>query len=137
VAVGHIIEARRCCVMEQLEGALNEWLLRLIGPADADERRTVGQQFVCGGMSGSFGWGINYPADKAKAIVQVRAGVSAESRAASSFALLRPAICTEGISFLWRGALVTICRGVPFNGSACWCTLACEPPCSRERPYRA
>ena len=105
-----------CSVATGVWLSLNEWLLQTFGPADADGR-TVGQQFVCGGIAGCAGWAVNYPADKAKAIVQVSAGLSAESRAASSLALLRPALRAEGPSFLWRGAMVTICRGLPFNGA--------------------
>lgn len=82
----------------------------------AERRRTVGilDEFICGSLAGTIAWVVNYPSDKAKTIVQWRAG---REPAASDMALLRPHLRAQGIAFLWLGMGATLLRSIPQTGA--------------------
>lgn len=100
----------------------NEFLVRQIKARG----REVGvlDEFACGSFAGTLAWAVNFPSDKAKAIVQAEAG---RSPGLSDIELLRPHVRAQGASFFWRGISATLLRSIPQTGA----TIVAFTECSK------
>ena len=109
---GLLINSTLCPTAIGVWFGTNEVLLRRIRGAG----RTPGvlDEFACGAFAGTLAWAVNFPSDKAKAIVQAEAG---RRPAASDFELLRPHMQRQGLAFIWRGMGATLLRSVPQTGA--------------------
>ena len=88
-------------------------------------RVTLLDEFACGAAGGTLAWAVNFPSDKAKAIVQAEA---ARRPGASDIELLRPALRAEGLlAFATRGMGATLLRAIPQTGA----TIVAYSQCKR------
>jgi len=108
---GALLNATLCPLAIGVWFGANEWGLRRVRER-WQRPTTLSDEFICGALSGTLAWAINFPADKCKAIVQAGASTSK-----SDFELLRPHFRHQGVAFLWRGMFATLLRSVPQTGA--------------------
>ena len=108
---GALLNATLCPLAIGVWFGANEWGLRRVREW-WQRPTTLCDEFICGALSGTLGWAINFPADKCKAIVQAGASTSK-----SDLELLRPHFRHQGMAFLWRGMFATLLRSVPQTGA--------------------
>ena len=108
---GTLVNVLGCPLAIGVWFGVNEALVRRLR-----ERRPVGlfDEFACGGVAGTLAWAVNFPTDKAKAIVQAEAALRP---GASDLELLRPHLRAQGLGFLWRGIGATLVRALPQTGA--------------------
>jgi len=108
---GTLINATLCPLAIGVWFGLNESLnqIKIRG-------RRVGilEEFLCGATAGTLAWAVNYPSDKAKAIIQATVG---QNPTATTAQLLKPHLHSQGISFVWKGMGATLLRSVPQTGA--------------------
>lgn len=90
----------------------NEWMLRSV--RDARGEVSLRDEFLCGSLAGTLAWAVNFPSDKAKAIVQAAA---ARLPRATDWEILQPHVRAEGVAFLFRGVGATLLRAIPQTGA--------------------
>ena len=118
---GTLLNASLCPLAIGVWFGVNEWLLRSLRERG---RPGILEEFACGAVAGSLAWAVNFPSDKAKAIVQAAA---CRRPHASNWELLRPHLQAEGVPFLWRGMSATLLRALPQTGA----TIATYGACRR------